>query len=43
MVAGNAPYWAKGMVVTARIGDHIFYKKRSSVVQSQLEAVRRIE
>ena len=37
------PYWAENMVVTARIGNHIFYQSRTRAVERQLEAIRRLE
>ena len=39
----TVPYWAKNMVVTARIGNHIFYQSRTRAVERQLEAIRRMQ
>jgi hypothetical protein len=35
------PYWAKGMIVTARIGKHIFYKTEKGCLKLQMSLAKR--
>jgi hypothetical protein len=35
------PYWAKGMIITARVGKHLFYKTEKGCPKSQTNLAKR--